>query len=92
MKKNADHSSDLQRLKRVSGQIDGIKKMIEEKRYCTDILMQTKAVRAALKALEVSILEKHLNHCVVGAFDSKSKVDSQKKVDEILELFAKNLT
>lgn len=66
--------------------------MIEEKRYCTDILMQTKAARSALKALEVSILEKHLNHCVVGAFDSKSKVDTQKKVDEILELFAKNLT
>lgn len=92
MKKNADHTSDLQRLKRISGQIEGIKKMIEEKRYCTDILMQTKAARSALKALEVSILEKHLNHCVVGAFDSKSKVDTQKKVDEILELFAKNLT
>lgn len=92
MKKNADHTSDLQRLKRISGQIEGIKKMIEEKRYCTDILMQTKAARSALKALEVSILEKHLNHCVVGAFDSKSKLDTQKKVDEILELFAKNLT
>ncbi len=92
MKKNADHTSDLQRLKRISGQIEGIKKMIEEKRYCTDILMQTKAARSALKALEVSILEKHLNHCVIGAFDSKSKVDTQKKVDEILELFAKNLT
>ena len=91
MKKHADHSADLQRLRRILGQVEGVKKMIEEKRYCTDILMQTKAVRAALKALEVSILEKHLNHCVVGAFDAKNKVDSQKKVDEILELFAKNL-
>jgi CsoR family transcriptional regulator, copper-sensing transcriptional repressor len=91
MKKNADHSSDLQRLRRISGQVEGIKKMIEEKRYCTEILMQTKAVRAAVKALEVSILEKHLNHCVVGAFESKSKIDSQKKMNEILDLFAKSL-
>lgn len=91
MKKNADHSSDIQRLKRISGQIDGIKKMIEEKRYCTDILTQTKAVRAALKALEVSILEKHLNHCVSGAFESKSKIESQKKMTELLEFFAKRM-
>lgn len=91
MKKNADHSSDLQRLRRISGQIDGIKKMIEDKRYCTDILTQTKAVRAALKALEVSILEKHLSHCVAGAFDSKNKAESQKKMNELLDFFAKRM-
>ncbi len=91
MKKNADHSQDLHRLRRISGQIDGIKKMIEEKRYCTDILNQTKAVRAALKALEVSILEKHLGHCVAGAFESKSKAESQKKMNELLEFFAKRM-
>jgi hypothetical protein len=56
MKKHADHTSDLQRLRRISGQVEGIKKMIEDQRYCTDILNQTKAVRSALKALEVSIL------------------------------------
>jgi CsoR family transcriptional regulator, copper-sensing transcriptional repressor len=91
MKKHADHASDIQRLKRISGQIEGIKKMIEEKRYCTDILNQTKAVRAALKGLEVSILEKHLNHCVAGAFDSKNKMESQKKMNELLDFFSKRL-
>ena len=92
MKKNADHASDLHRLKRISGQIDGIRKMIDEKRYCTDILVQTKAVRAAVKALEVSILEKHLNHCVATAFDSKNKTESQKKMNELLDIFAKRMS
>lgn len=91
MKKHADHTSDLQRLRRISGQVEGIKKMIEDKRYCTDILNQTKAVRAALKALEVSILEKHINHCVTGAIESKSKNESQKKINELLDVFLKRM-
>jgi len=90
-KESPDHSSEVKRLSRIVGQLEGIKKMIEEQRYCTDILVQTKAVGAALKALEASILERHLNHCVTSAFESKNRQESQKKVDELLEFFTKRL-
>ena len=51
-KKHPDHSTDIKRLNRIVGQIEGIKKMIEDKRYCQDILTQTKAASSALKSLE----------------------------------------
>jgi DNA-binding FrmR family transcriptional regulator len=85
--KHPDHSTDLSRLNRVSGQVDGIKKMIEENRYCPDILIQIKATRSALKSVEANILERHLQGCVTNAIQSGSKKDQQKKIEEIKELF-----
>ena len=58
------HMENMPRLNRISGQIEGIKKMIEEGRYCTDIISQLRAVRAAVKAVESNILQKHLQNCV----------------------------
>lgn len=86
-----DHSADIKRLNRIVGQLEGIKKMIQEKRYCTDILTQTKAATSALKSLEATILERHLNHCVSSAIESKNKNESQKKIEELLDLFLKRL-
>lgn len=91
-KQTPDHSADVKRLHRIIGQLEGIKKMIEDQRYCHDILVQTKAVSAALKALEASILGRHMNHCVASAFESKNKADSQKKIDELMEFFTKRLS
>lgn len=86
-----DHSTEVKRLNRIMGQLEGIKRMIEEQRYCQDILVQTKAVSAALKALESSILARHMNHCVTAAFESKNKIESQKKIDELMDFFTKRL-
>lgn len=92
MKKiHPDHSNDIARLNRILGQIEGIKKMIEDKRYCVDILTQTKAVGSAIKGLEASILERHLHHCVSSAIEAKNKNESQKKIEELLDLFTKRL-
>jgi CsoR family transcriptional regulator, copper-sensing transcriptional repressor len=90
-KKHPDHSAEVKRLHRIIGQLEGIKRMIEEQRYCPDILVQTKAAGSALKALETSILGRHMNHCVSAAFEAKNKTESQKKIDELMDLFTKRM-
>ena len=85
-KHGADHKSQLTRVNKIEGQIRGIKKMIEDEKYCIDILTQIKAARSALKSLELSVLEGHLNCCLISAIDSNSKKDALEKVDEILNL------
>ena len=84
-----DHSDELPRLNRISGQVDGIKKMIEGNRYCPDILTQTKAIRSALKSVEANILERHLAGCVTDAIQKGNKKEQKKKLEEIKELFKK---
>lgn len=84
-----NHSKELNRLSRMIGQLEGIKKMIEKRNYCPDILVQTKAVRSALKSLEANILEKHIDHCVRDTFNSKNKKDVQIKIAELTEIFSK---
>lgn len=77
---HSEHTAELKRVRRIEGQIRGIGRLIEEKKYCVDILIQIKAARSALKSLELSILEEHMRHCVVG---SGGKSD---KIEEIMEL------
>ena len=84
-----NHAENLPRLNRISGQVDGIKKMIEEERYCLDIINQIKAVRSALKSVEKNILNKHIQHCVAASFAS-SKAEQQQKIDELISLFDKS--
>ena len=71
-----DHKADLHRLKRINGQVEGIGRMIIENRYCPDILIQTRAVMSAIRSLEASLLERHLNHCVKSAFESEDESES----------------
>ncbi len=85
-----DHSSEFSRLNRMSGQIDGIKKMIEDKRYCVEILTQLKAVQSAAKAVEGNILKRHIESCVKDAFVAKNASDREEKIDELLKLFKKS--
>jgi DNA-binding FrmR family transcriptional regulator len=82
-----DHSSTSKRLNRIEGQISGIRKMIEDRRYCLDILAQTKSVQAALKSLEAEILETHIEHCVKDAMTSGDMEASRTKISEILQIF-----
>ncbi len=82
-----EHFDNLPRLNRIIGQVEGIKKMIENKRYCTDILMQLRAVRSAVKSVESNILQKHLQHCVAQSFITQE--DSSQKIEELKALFDK---
>lgn len=86
---NPDHSKEFNRLNRIIGQLEGIKKMIENRSYCPNILIQTKAVRSALKSLESSILERHIEHCVTDAFNTSNKKDVSTKIEELIEIFNK---
>jgi len=83
------HSKNLVALKRIEGQVRGLKKMIEEKRYCVDILTQITSVNAALLSVQDKILETHLNHCVQSALQGKSELERHKKVNEIFGLLKK---
>ncbi len=82
-----DHTKELPRLNRVSGQIEGVKKMIEKRMYCPDILTQLRAVRSAINSIEASILESHLDACVTDAFKSKDKDKTAQKMHELKELY-----
>ena len=71
-------------LKRVEGQVRGIQKMLDEDRYCIDILTQIQAVRAALHTLEGAVLKDHITGCVTEAFASGDAEARQTKVDELV--------
>ncbi|MDR2770139.1 MAG: metal-sensitive transcriptional regulator [Rickettsiales bacterium] len=81
---NPSHEKELARLNRAIGQLEGVKKMISERRYCPDILMLLKGARAAVKAIESNILQRHLESCVANSFTDES--DRDKKIGEIKEL------
>ena len=78
--------SQLARLGRIEGQVRGIARMIEEDRYCIDVMTQIRAVRAALDRVEQETLSDHLQHCVADAFYGGSERDRQVKIDELLEV------
>lgn len=84
-----DHSAHKNRVNRIRGQVDGIERMIDERRYCVDIVQQIKAIRSALVGLENSILETHLRGCVQSAMTSKDHRDSEQKIQEIMKIIAK---
>jgi len=82
----ADHKNQITRINRIEGQVRGIKSMIEEDKYCVDIINQIKAIRSALKSVEFIILEKHLNCCVKDAASKSNKKDIDEKIDELMKL------
>ena len=86
-KNHPSHESEIGKLNRISGQVEGIKKMIDEGRYCPEILTQLRAVRSAVRSVEANILEKHLQHCVTDAIQSGNKKETEAKLQEIKDLF-----
>jgi len=86
MKKNPSHEKNLIALKRIEGQIRGIQRMVESRKYCVDIMVQLQAVRGALARVEDKILEKHFASCVTNAAFGKSAKDKRQKLNEILDL------
>jgi DNA-binding FrmR family transcriptional regulator len=75
----------LKRLARIEGQVRGIAKMIEDDRYCIDILTQLGAVDTALEAVALKVLEEHVQHCVAGALASGDPAQANEKTAELLE-------
>ena len=74
----------VKRLHRIEGQVRGIERMVEDDRYCIDILTQISAVNTALESLAFSILDDHVNHCVAGALASGDEADADAKTRELL--------
>lgn len=82
------HTGEKKRLNRIRGQVDGIDRMIDERRYCIDIVTQIRAARSALQSLEKAVLETHLRGCVRTAFTSKNAFDIEEKIKEIMEVIS----
>jgi CsoR family transcriptional regulator, copper-sensing transcriptional repressor len=80
-----DKEALIKRLHRIEGQVRGIEKMVEDNRYCIDILTQIAAVNTALEAVAFKILDEHVNHCVAGALASGDEADARQKTSELLE-------
>jgi DNA-binding FrmR family transcriptional regulator len=74
----------VKRLHRIEGQVRGIERMVEDDRYCIDVLTQIAAVNTALESLALKILNEHVRHCVVGAIASGDEEDAAAKTDELL--------
>jgi CsoR family transcriptional regulator, copper-sensing transcriptional repressor len=84
--KYPSHQDNLVSLRRIEGQIRGIQRMIEERKYCVDILIQVHAVISALARIEDKILEKHFEGCVTSAVNGRSRSEKQQKLKEIMLL------
>ena len=80
-----DKRTLVKRLHRIEGQVRGIERMVEEDRYCIDVLTQIAAVNTALESLAFKILDDHVNHCVAGALASGDPVEAETKSKELLE-------
>lgn len=89
MKQTTTHEEQLEFLKKIEGQVRGIQKMIEEKRYCVDIITQIHSVIGALHRVEDEVFGKHIDGCVVSAFQGKSEGEKKKKTNEIVELISR---
>ncbi|GHB03996.1 hypothetical protein GCM10009069_28240 [Algimonas arctica] len=77
----------VNRLKRIEGQVRGIIKMLEDERYCIDVLTQMQAVKSALARAESEILKDHAGGCIYAAIQSGDEADQREKVAELIDLF-----
>ncbi|MBW2313828.1 MAG: metal-sensitive transcriptional regulator [Deltaproteobacteria bacterium] len=77
------------RIRRIAGQVAGIERMIDEDRYCVDILLQVAAVRGALDGVGKLLLSSHVETCVADAFASGRPKDRREKAAELMEVFSK---
>ncbi|MBU2103264.1 MAG: metal-sensitive transcriptional regulator [Candidatus Omnitrophica bacterium] len=89
MEKVTTHHEQLEYLKKIEGQIRGVQKMIEEKRYCVDIMTQLHSIVGALYRVENEIFKKHIDGCVVQALKGKSEKEREQKIAEVVGLISK---
>ena len=84
--RNDIKASCQKRLNRIEGQVRGLAKMVDEDRYCIDIVTQISAVRSALRRVEEEILKDHVAHCVEHEIHSGDKADQRRKIAELMEV------
>lgn len=85
-KNNPNHISEIGKINRAIGQLEGVKKMIEDGRYCVEILQQLKAARSATKSVELSILKRHMQMCLTKAVKHQDDAELLVKIDELQNL------
>lgn len=85
-----DRTQVLNRLRRIEGQIRGLTSMVEDRRYCIDVLTQLRAARAALNRVEQVMLKAHLDHCIENAIVSGDAGEQRKKAAELIELLGRS--
>lgn len=88
MRSDAKESA-LKRLQRIEGQVRGLIRMVEEDRYCIDVVTQISAARAALRKVEEEVLHDHVAHCVENAISSGNKAEQRRKVAELMEVLGR---
>ncbi|GAD15138.1 copper-sensing transcriptional repressor CsoR [Geobacillus kaustophilus GBlys] len=81
--------SIIKRLKRIEGQVRGVQKMVEDNRYCIDILVQISAITAALNKVGLNLLERHVSHCVSKAIREGSGEESIRELMDVIKQFSK---
>jgi CsoR family transcriptional regulator, copper-sensing transcriptional repressor len=79
----------MNRLNRIEGQVRGIARMVEDDRYCVDVLTQLQAVRAALLRVESEVLKDHLDYCVMGAMTGDDPAERKAKANELIALLGR---
>ena len=87
---NEIKASNLRRLGRIEGQIRGIQRMIEDDRYCADILTQVSSAQEALRAVARALMRNHLSHCATHAFTTGTAQEREAMYDELLDIIYKN--
>ena len=83
-------ASNIKRLRRIEGQIRGLQKMVEEDRYCADILTQMSSVQEALRGVARALMRNHLTHCATHAISQGTPQQKEAMYDELLNLIYKN--
>src|ERR1700689_3829458 len=84
-------TANLKRLRRIEGQVRGLQKMVEEDRYCADIITQVASVQEALRGVARNLMPNHLHHCAAKALRSSKKEDAEAMYDELLEMIYAHL-
>jgi CsoR family transcriptional regulator, copper-sensing transcriptional repressor len=80
----------LNRLSRIGGQVRGVARMVEEDRYCIDVLTRIRAARAALARVETEMLKDHLGHCIEAAITGGDAAEQRKKASELIQLLERS--
>ena len=90
MRQITTHEEQIVFLKKIEGQIRGIERMIEDKRYCVDIITQMRSIIGALYSVEDKIFKKHIENCVVDALEGKSEIEKLRKIEEVVDLISRS--
>ncbi len=89
MARHPSHHDQLRRLNRARGQLDGVVKMINEERYCIDILTQLRAARSALRAVEDGVLRTHVQHCIQDELARGHTDKPNERIDELVDVLTR---